>query len=168
MEFPITDLLDYDSSVAWIVQHFHAGELTCPRCQHPVSQARLFRRTRRSDLTVYRCTACGTAYNLYSGTVFQQAHLTPMQVVLLLRGFCKGETSRELAAEVGLNYQAVLALRHAVHANAEAAQPNTPLPDRQTETDEMFQNAGEKRRKTRGSGRSPALSGEQSTRPWHL
>ena len=151
MEFPITELLYYDSSVAWIVEHFHAGELKCSRCQRPVSQARLFRRTRRSGLPVYRCLGCETAYNLYSGTLFQQSHLTPMQVVLLLRGFCKGETTHELAAEVGLSYQTVLDLRHAVQANAEAAQPNAPLPDRQTETDEMFQNAGEKRRETRGS-----------------
>ena len=70
-----------------------------------------------------------------------------MQIVLLLRGFCKGETTQELAAEVSLSYQTVLTLRHAVQANAQAAQPNTPLLDRQTETDEMFQNAGEKRRK---------------------
>ena len=30
-------------------------------------------------------------------------------------------------------------------ANAEQAQADTPLPDQRTETDEMFQNAGEKR-----------------------
>lgn len=151
MEFPITDLLDYDSSVAWIVQHFHAGQLKCPRCQQPDTQARVFRRTQRSDLTTYRCMACGTTYNLYSGTVFQQSHLTPMQIVLVLRGICKGEPTRELAAEVGLGYQATLRLRHAIQANAQAAQPTTPLPDRATETDEMFQNAGEKRRETQRS-----------------
>lgn len=151
MEFPITDLLDYASSVAWLVAHFHAGQLKCPRCGQAVAQARVFRRTQRSDLTTYRCTACGTTYNLYSGTVFQQSHLTPMQIVLLLRGFCKGETTQELAAEVGLSYQATLRLRHAIQANAQAAQPNTPLPDHATETDEMFQNAGEKRRETRRS-----------------
>jgi transposase-like protein len=151
MEFPITDLLDYDNSVAWIVQHFHAGQLKCPRCARPGTQARVFRRTRRSDLTTYRCTACGTTYNLYSDTVFQQSHLTPMQIVLLLRGICKGEPTQELAAEVGLSYPATLRLRHAIQANAQAAQPTTPLPDRQTETDEMFQNAGEKRRQARRS-----------------
>lgn len=151
MEFPITHLLDYENSVAWIVEHFHAGQLKCPRCAQPVRQARVFRRTRRSDLTTYRCTACGTTYNLYSGTVFQQSHLTPMQIVLLLRGICKGEPTQEVAAEVGLSYAAALRLRHAIQANAQAAQPNTPLPDRQTETDEMFQNAGEKRRKARQS-----------------
>jgi transposase-like protein len=168
MEFPITDLLDYDSSVNWIIQYFHAGELKCPRCQQPATHTRKFRRTQRSDLAVYRCRACGTAYNLYTGTVFQQSHLTPQQVVLLLRGFCKGETTRELAAEVGLSYKTVLTLRHAVHANAEAAQPNTPLLDHDTETDEMFQNAGEKRRTAHRSGRSPALPGQQSPRTRYL
>ena len=68
-----------------------------------------------------------------------------MQVVLLMRGFCKGETTRELAAELVLNYKTVLGLRHTVQAQAELAQPETPLPDSHSETDEMFQNAGEKR-----------------------
>jgi transposase-like protein len=145
MEFPITELLDYDSSVEWIIKHFHSGGLKCPLCQKATAQARCFRRTKRSDLLVYRCRNCGTAYNVYTGTIFQQAHLTPMQVVLLMRSFCKGETTRELAAELALNYKTVLELRHAVQANAELAQPETPLPDTHSETDEMFQNSGEKR-----------------------
>ena len=145
MEFPITDLLDYASSVAWITLHFHPAGFKCPKCGAPKSQARIFRETQRSELVVYRCKRCGTTYNLYSGTIFQQTHLTPMQVVLLMRGICKGESSKVLAAELKLNYVSVLTLRHAVQANAEKAQPDTPLPDQHTETDEMFQNAGEKR-----------------------
>lgn len=145
MEFTITDLLDYNSSVAWIVEHFHPTGFHCPECGAPRGQARNFRETQKSQLVVYRCNYCQTAYNLYSGTIFQQTHLTPMQVVLLMRGICKGESSKELAAELGLNYGTVLKLRHEAQANAEKAQPNTPLSDQQTETDEMFQNAGEKR-----------------------
>ncbi len=148
MEFPITDLLDYESSVAWITQHFHPQGFKCPNCGAPNSQAREFRKTRRSQLVVYRCNRCHTAYNLYTGTIFQQHHLTPMQVVLLMRGICKGESSQVLSAELHLNYNTVLTLRHAAQANAEKAQPDTPLPDQRTETDEMFQNAGEKRRRT--------------------
>ncbi|MEO7840306.1 MAG: hypothetical protein ABIU06_13240 [Anaerolineales bacterium] len=68
-----------------------------------------------------------------------------MQVILLMRGICKGETTRELAAELELNYKTVLSMRHRVQANAETEQPNTPLPDSHSETDEMFQNSGEKR-----------------------
>jgi transposase-like protein len=145
MEFPITDLLDYESSVAWITQHFHATGFGCPKCGAAKNQARVFRETRRSQLAVYRCKQCDTAYNLYSGTIFQQTHLTPMQVVLLMRGICKGESSKVLAAELKLGYVTVLTLRHAAHANAEKSQPDTPLSDQHTETDEMFQNAGEKR-----------------------
>jgi hypothetical protein len=148
MEFPITNLLNYEGSVEWITRHFHPKGFQCPKCGASPTQARIFRKTRRSQLVVYRCLQCHTAYNLYSGTIFQQTHLTPMQVVLLIRGFCKGESSQVLAAELNLNYGTVLTLRHAVQANAEKAQPDTPLLDQRTETDEMFQNVREKRRRT--------------------
>ena len=68
-----------------------------------------------------------------------------MQVILLMRGICKGETTRELATELELNYKTVLTMRHKVQANADSEQPKTTLPDLHSETDEMFQNAGEKR-----------------------
>lgn len=145
MEFPITNLLDKENCAQWIIEHFHPNGLGCPNCKAGVDQAREFRRTRRSQLIVYRCRCCQGTYNLYTGTVFQQHHLTPMQLVLLMRGVLKGEPSKTLAAELGLNYQTVLTLRHQLQANAEWLQPETPLMDKETETDEMFQNAGEKR-----------------------
>jgi len=145
MEFPITELLDYENSVEWILKHFHPKGLQCPSCHKPVKQSREFRRTQKSGLVVRRCYGCGRAYNLYTGTVFEQCTWTPMQVVLLMRGICKGETSRELAAELELNYKTVLDMRHKVQANAVSEQPKTPLPDLHSETDEMFQNAGDKR-----------------------
>lgn len=147
MEFPITELLDKPQSEQWILAHFHPNGLCCPRCGLSVDYAHYFRTTRKSGLTVYRCTRCAQVYNLYSGTVFQQRHLTPQQVVLLLRGFLKGEPSNTLAAELDLHYTTVLELRRDVQNNARWLQPNTPLPDLDTETDEMFQNAGEKRRR---------------------
>ena len=148
IEFPITKLLDQDQSQAWIVAHFHPEGLHCPRCQALVSQAYEFRTTRKSQLTVYRCKACGQTYNLYSGTVFEQRHLRPQQVVLLIRGVLKGEPATTLAQELELHYTTVLDLRHDLQDNAYLLQPDTPLPDERTETDEMFQNAGEKRGRT--------------------
>ena len=145
MEFPITDLLDKENCVQWIIEHFHPNGFGCPTCNLTIDHAREFRRTKRSELIVYRCNGCQNPYNLYSGTVFQQHHLTPMQVVLLVRGVLKGETSKMLATELSINYKTVLTLRHKLQANAEQLQPNTPLLDHETETDEMFQNAGEKR-----------------------
>ena len=72
-------------------------------------------------------------------------HLTPRQVVLLVRRFVKGEQSTILAAELWLYYNIVLELRHDLQDNARWYQPKTALSDSHSETDEMFQNAGEKR-----------------------
>lgn len=145
MEFPIITLLDQKQSEDWLLEHFHPEGLKCPHCGASVEDASPFRETKRSQLTVYRCRSCRHVYNLYSGTVFQQRHLTPAQAVLLIRGILKGEPSNVLAAELDLHYLTVLQLRHALQTNAQTLQPDNPLPDLETESDEMFQNAGEKR-----------------------
>jgi hypothetical protein len=144
MDFPIVDLFDDDLSAAWLLKYFHQNELKCPHCGRSVKEARVFRVTRKSQLTVYRC-ACQGIYNLYSGTVLEGKHLRPAQAILLLRGVCKGEPAAAIAREIGLSRQTVHDLRKALQAKAERLQPAEPLPDPQTETDEMFQNAGEKR-----------------------
>ena len=111
MEFPIIELLDYENSVEWIHKHFHPDGLKCPRCEQGVEKARKYRRTQVSQVTVYRCNHCEAIYNLYTGTVIQGSQWTPMQVILLLRGIAKGESSRSLAAELELNYKTLLNLR---------------------------------------------------------
>jgi len=136
----------------------------CPKCGDPVANASVFRTTQKSQLTVYRCRACHSVYNLYTNTLFQQCHLTPQQVVLFLRGVLKGEASITLAAELEVSPQTILNLRRDLQDSARFLQPNTPLTDEHTETDEMFQNAGEKKRETHGSIRSSASSSEQPTR----
>jgi transposase-like protein len=144
MDFPIVELFDDDLSAVWLLKYFHQNELRCPHCGRSVEEARVFRETKRSRLTVYRCP-CQGIYNLYSGTVFEGKHLRPAQAILLLRGVCKGEPSATIAREIELARQTVHNLRKAIQGNAERLQPTDPLPDQQTETDEMFQNAGEKR-----------------------
>jgi len=148
MEFPITDLLSSTDSTQWVLQHFHPQGLICPKCGDPVTNASVFRTTKKSQLTVYRCRTCHSVYNLYTNTIFQQCHLTPQQVVLFLRGVLKGEASTTLAAELKVSPQTILNLRRDVQDSARFLQPNTPLMDEHTETDEMFQNAGEKKRET--------------------
>ena len=145
MDFPVADLLADELSEQWLLKHFHPKGLKCPHCDARRPQARPFRRTRRSQVTVYRCRECQGLYNVYSGTIFQARHLRPSQVVLLLRGVCKGEPTATLARELGLPRSTVHGLRQQLQQNAQAMQPGTPLPDDVTETDEMFQNAGEKR-----------------------
>jgi transposase-like protein len=144
MEFPIIDLLDSEQSERWLLEHFHPDRLKCPRCGAGVDQSLPFRVTKKSGLQVYRCRDCQAIYNLYTGTVFVHRHLRPQQAVLLIRGVLKGEPSRVLAAELDLDYITVLQLRRALLENAQHLQSETPLTDFEAESDEMFQNAGEK------------------------
>jgi hypothetical protein len=77
--------------------------------------------------------------------VFEGRHFTPEQAVMLVRGIVKGEQAQILANEVGVCRHTVQAIRKLMQLNAEQHQPETSLADEVTETDEMFQNAGEKR-----------------------
>lgn len=145
MDFPLLDICDDQLGKQWLRRHFHPHGLHCPKCGTSVKQARFFGQTTRSHMTMHRCRRCQTVYTVYTGTVFAHKHLRPAQVVLFLRGLCKGESTAGLSRELQLAYDTVHHLRQQLHANAIRLQPNTPLPDAVTETDEMFQNAGEKR-----------------------
>jgi transposase-like protein len=149
MDFPIVDLFDDEVSTTWLIKYFHPHGMQCPHCRAGVKDARVFRTTRRSKLAVYRCTQCQGVYTLFSGTVLAGTQLRPAQAILLLRGVCKGEPSATLARELKVARKTVHELRQAIQANAERLQPTTPLNDQRTETDELFQNAGEKGRTTR-------------------
>jgi transposase-like protein len=146
MDFPISNLMSEKASEEWIMEYFHPHGLRCPHCGAAWAEASEFRTTRKSELTVYRCRRCRGIYNLYSGTIFEARHLRPGQVVLLLRGVLKGESAATLARELGLSRMTVTELRHLIQANAAVLQPEQALADNVVEADELFQNAGEKRR----------------------
>jgi transposase-like protein len=147
MKFPILEVCDDELAESWIEKYFHPGGVKCPSCGKGKRWARRFGQTKRSKVTKYRCCKCDKAYTMYSGTVFANKHVRPAQVVLLLRGICKGETTQSLASELELSYDTVHHLRQRIQNNAMKLQSDTALPDSVTETDEMYQNAGEKRRK---------------------
>lgn len=146
MDFPLVDLFDDELSTTWLLKYFHPGGLKCPHCGARVKRARVFRQTSRSQLAVYRCEACQGVYTLYSGTVFEGKQLRPAQTILLLHGVCKGEPSLTLAREIKISRMTVHEIRQALQANGQRQQPTSRLKDQRTETDELFQNAGEKRR----------------------
>jgi len=148
MDFPILEITDDQLAEQWLQKYFHPNGLQCPRCGTSVERSSRFGQTRRSHLTEHRCRQCRKVYTVFAGTLFANKHLRPTQVILLLRGICKGESTASLARELELAYDTVHHLRQPLQRNAIRLQPDTPLPDRVTETDEMFQNAGEKRRKT--------------------
>jgi transposase-like protein len=145
MDFPLLSLLDIEASTAWVEQHFHPDGFDCHHCGASLQEARHFRTNSGSGLPVYRCCRCDGVYTLYSGTLFEGSHLTPPQVVLLLRGVFQGQSSAQLGRELELTEKTALKWRHRIHEQAEVLQPDTALPDTATESDEMFVNAGEKK-----------------------
>jgi transposase-like protein len=167
MIFPITDLLDVQESIQWMTTYFHPNGLRCPGCNATTAQARLFR-TRKRGLADYRCQLCQQVYNLYTGTIFSGSNLDPRRLVLLLRGICKGEPSTVLAQELSLSRPCVHRWRKRIQASAFVMLSQVALTDDDTETDEMFQNAGEKRRKAQQSTRPTASSSQQATRSRQL
>src|SRR3954453_6122348 len=116
MIFPITELLDDKHSEEWLLEHFHPEGLRCPKCAS--RRRRTFRETETSRLTVYRCLEREGIYNLYSGTLFEKKHLRPSQVISLLRGVSKGESSMRLAEELGVSRTTVHYLRKELQQNA--------------------------------------------------
>ncbi len=145
MIFPITDLLDEQESIEWVEKYFHPQRLRCPGCGATTQEARPFR-THQRGFVDYRCQQCQRTYNLYTGTIFAGSNLEPRLVVLLLRGVCKGEPATVLAEELALSRQCVHRWRKRIQEHAFALLNQAALEDAETETDEMFQNAGEKRR----------------------
>ena len=143
MIFPITELLDEQESLVWLERHFHPTGLQGPRCGAAKQEARKFRE-HKSGIVDYRCYHCHRTYNLYTGTMFAGSNLAPRRVVLLVRGVCKGDPATELAEELALSRQCVHRWRQRLHANGYTMLSTKALPDAETETDEMFQNAGEK------------------------
>jgi hypothetical protein len=151
MDFPLISLLDDEQSLMWLQRHFHPDGLHCIQCGVSVDEARPFGTTKQSQVPVYRCKRCQSTYTLYTGTVFQGTHFRPAQVVLLLRGVFKGEAAQSLARELKISRMRAHHYRHVLQANVLRQQPQTPLPDAVTETDELYQHAGEKRRQTRST-----------------
>jgi len=64
--------------------------------------------------------------------------------VLILRGIAKGESTAGLSRELKVDRANLLYLRHKLQENALRNRSSGPLADEATESDEMYQNAGEK------------------------
>ncbi len=63
---------------------------------------------------------------------------------MILRGFIKGDSTLSMSKEMGMGYRNLLYLRHKLMKNAFNNRSMDILPDKATESDEMYQNSGEK------------------------
>ena len=141
MIFPVEDLMDEQKCYDWLVDFFHNGQLPCPKCGGYDYHAH--KNTRRPVIQ-FRCDGCGAFFNVYTATAFKATRWPCSKVVMILRGFLKGESTLGISKEMGLGYRNLLYLRHDLMGNAHFKRDGAQLPDSVTESDEVFQNAGEK------------------------
>ena len=76
--------------------------------------------------------------------MFQGTHYRPSVLVLIVRGFARGESTAQLARELRCSRKNLHKIRHQFQTQAQSAWDRTPLSDTEVEADEMYQNAGEK------------------------
>jgi len=152
IDFPIDDLLDEEACLHWLEKHLHPEGVKCPKCG--ADQRRLAQQNQ--SWPAWRCKACDHYHTLLSGTVFEKTRQPPSKIVLLLRGIAKGESTARLSRELGIGRVRVNELRQQIQRNLLESRPKEPLPDDVLEADELYQNAGEKKRAASRPGRSTA------------
>src|SRR5512144_1944450 len=125
MDFPILDLMDQEGCCPKLFDLLHRGGFACPRC---AARDGLDVHHRRPDSPVvdYRCTGGRRVFNLFTGTLWQGTHLSPVQILLILRGIAQGVPAAKLAREVGISRQHLLRLRHEIPSRALAAADRSP------------------------------------------
>jgi transposase-like protein len=167
MDFPILDLMDQEVCCRRLFDLLHPEGFACPRCGAREG-LNVHRRHADSPVVDYRCKGCRRVFNLFTGTPWQGTHLDPPQILLILRGIAQGALTAKLAREVGISRQHLLRLRHEIQARDLDAADRSPLADDQTEADEMYQNAGEKRGPAHRPRRPAAAPRQPGEGPRHL
>lgn len=162
IDFPIDELLDEQACVEWLEHHLHPDGLKCPRCG--ACERRVARHI--GPLPAYRCRACEGYHTILTGTVFAKTRQPPSKLVLIVRGIAKGESTARLARELGIGRVRLHELRKRVQTNLYETLPSEVLKERVFEADELYQNAGEKKRAPSGPRRpaAPARQQAQGTR----
>ena len=149
LDFPLNDLLDPQKCYDFLADLLHPEGFGCPnghRFDHCYVHVR-----QRTPILDYRCKECGRCFNIFTGTALQGTKHDTVRLVQILRGIAQGVSTAQLARELSVSRSHLLELRHKIQGFAEAALPPVPLPDDVVEADELYQNAGEKRRAASGS-----------------
>lgn len=160
IDFPIDELLDKDECAKWLEKFLHPAGLQCPRCGG--TEKRIAQQN--GYWTAYRCKACDRYYSLLTATVFEKTRQKPSKVVLILRGIAKGEPTARLSRELAIGRPRLHEIRKQLQQRLLATRAHTPMSDRVLEADELYQNAGEKKRTTPRPTGPAAKTGQQGAR----
>jgi transposase len=141
--FSINESLDAQKCYDYLLKMLHPHGLHCPE-GHPLPQNQAPHDRHRDPIFDYKCQICGKVYNIFTGTKFTGIRYPCTTIVLIIRGIFQGVTTKHLAEELGINRPHLLKLRHKIQKFVQESLSDSPLTDKETESDEMFQNAGEK------------------------
>lgn len=143
LKFPIQHLMDYESCYRYLEKLFHPLGLSCP-CGQALYEGQSPHKYRANNLPCFKCRNCGKVFNIFTDTIFQGAHYECVTIVLMLRGFSQGKTTQHLSKELSVSYNSLLEWRHKLQEYAFENRAVSTLTDTEIESDEVFQNAGEK------------------------
>lgn len=152
--FPISELMDEAACLKWLEQHLHPEGLRCPRCAS--TNRRDFRRYQA--FPSYRCRDCQRPYTVVTGTAFEKTRQQPSTIVLLLRGITQGVSTSQLAEELEMSRRQTHTLRQRLQDNANETAPQSHMEGMHFESDEVYQNSGEKKRRPYRPRRSSAAA----------
>ena len=143
LNFPIHDLMDEQSCYEFLLKLLHPHGLSCS-CGYCVEEGQRPHKFRKNGIPCYQCKNCGSVYNLFKHSILKGIHYDCITIVLMLRGFAQGKTTQHLSEELSVSYNNLLDWRHKLQAHSFGNRDISRLPDLEVESDEMFQNAGEK------------------------
>jgi transposase len=143
MLFPINELLDEQRCYDYLLEVLYPEGLHCPN-GHLLPPEQAPHDRHRDPIFDYKCRVCGMVYNLFTDTIWNGSRYSCATIILIMRGVVQGTPTKHLAEKLGINRSHLLKLRHEIQKLAESCLPSTPLSDSHTESDEMYQNAGEK------------------------
>ena len=166
MDFPITELMDEEACYQKLLNWLHPDGLVCPRCG--ARDGLGVHRRHRAPILDYRCQTCRRVFNAFTGTALQGSRRSVVELMLILRGVAQGVPTAQLARELECDRKELLTLRHRLQHAAWRCRDQSRLDDPVVEADEMYQNAGEKRRAPHRPGRPAAAAGQPGPRPRHL
>lgn len=126
-----------------LAAHFAPRWLEVP-CRSPATPRSSAPRSASGPILDYKCRICGRVFNIFTNTIWKGTHYSCATIVMIIRGIVQGIPTLQLAEELGLDYGTLLGWRHRIQRLGLEHLPTEPLPDEETEADEMFQNAGEK------------------------
>ena len=136
MDFPLIDYLDEEACYTQLVAVLHPDGLACPRCGE--RQRLGVHRCDRAPVLEYQCATCGRVFNAWAGTLLQGTHRRPSQILPILRGIAQGESTAQLARELGCDRKHLLELRHRLQDRALNRLDRNPLDDAVVEADEAY------------------------------